>query len=158
MVLLEATYCEHVVQVKVLFTLVKKGKRVVIWGIERKAFMRSEALEAASDSSTQQTKFYQNSTLTKLFHSQGLEQLNEIKNTIQKLNSCNSGHRFHEPSQNSWFEGRIWGIGPKEAEALSSHHIWIIIPLVRQHRGGELYTEGCRYGQNEHPYAMHIHA
>jgi hypothetical protein len=29
-----------------------------------------------------------------------------------------------------------WGIGPKGTEAFSSHHIWMFIPSVGQHRGG----------------------
>jgi hypothetical protein len=29
--------------------------------------------------------------------------------------------------------GLRWGIGPKGSEALSSHHIWTLIPSIGQH-------------------------
>jgi hypothetical protein len=56
-----------------------------------------------------------------------------------------------------------WGIGPEGAEALSSHHLWMFIPPVGQHRGegGERgyiwmdeWMDKRMDGQNGHSYVM----
>jgi hypothetical protein len=57
--------------------------------------------------------------------------------------------------------GLRWGIGPKGAEAFSSHHIWMFIPSVGQHGGGG-GTDGYMYGWMDggtyvRTYGINIH-
>jgi hypothetical protein len=52
--------------------------------------------------------------------------------------------------------GLRWGISPKGAEALSSHHLWTFIPSVGKHggKGGYIHMDGHIV---VHMYGMSVH-